>query len=121
MGTGIPQMELDPNEADMLGEAFANCVRVLPSKKMKAVEAKLDAIAPWLGLVGTLALIGYPRWRVIQLLQSERARHATRMNGAPIPFPNPGSAAGATETDVETPRGAAGKAPSGLFGSSEIP
>jgi hypothetical protein len=69
--TGVPTWSLAPVEADMMGEAFADAARALPSKKFKAVETILGQIMPWVGLVGTLSVIVYPR---IQAHRYEMAR-----------------------------------------------
>jgi hypothetical protein len=120
MGTGIPQMELDEKEAELLGESFAECVRALPSKKMKAAEAKLQAVMPWFGLIGALAVVGYPRIQAYKLIQSERARHAARMNrNAPFPVSEVGSASDGAETGNGTSQGVAGKTRGNLFGDSQ--
>jgi hypothetical protein len=120
MGTGIPQMELDEKEAELLGESFAECVRALPSKKMKAAEARLQAVMPWFGLIGALAVVSYPRIQIYKLLQSERARHTARMNGNALPVSevgkNPGDGA---ETGNGAPPSGTGKTRGNLFGDSQ--
>jgi hypothetical protein len=69
--TQVPNWELAPVEADMMGEAFADAARALPSKKFKAVETILGQVMPWIGLVGTLSVVVYPR---VQAHRYEMAR-----------------------------------------------
>lgn len=71
--------KLADSEAKQLGKCTAACLDSIPGQaKIKAAKA-IEKYAPWVALIGTGAIVTYPRYALTQeMIKLQRAKYASR-------------------------------------------